>query len=109
MYFYALLLIYVVAIELYKDEKKIGEIEESKTNIRVDLYQLWPDDSGNKNNGACNGEKVTRFPSGGREGYGGKSRVTPGGAEVIPYPSDGDHNGKEGDCGKGVGVESRPQ
>ncbi|WJX58990.1 hypothetical protein P8452_44384 [Trifolium repens] len=105
MYFYALLLIYVVAIEPYKDGKKIGDIEESKTNITVNLYQLWQKDSGNKNNGACGGEKVTRFPSGGREGYGGKSRLIPGGAEVIPYP--GDRN--EDDCGKGAVVENRRQ
>ncbi|XP_045832683.1 uncharacterized protein LOC123923974 [Trifolium pratense] len=109
MYFYALLFIFVVAIEPYEDGEKTGEIEESKTDNTVNLYEFWPDESGNKKNGDCTGEKVTRFPSGGREGYGGKVTLIPGGAKVIPYPGDGDQNGKKGDCGKGAGVESKRQ
>ncbi|AES99783.1 uncharacterized protein [Medicago truncatula] len=58
LYFCALLLISVVAIELSKNEKQSGEAKESKTNIEVDGKvrwsggrATWRSGSGNQNEG----------------------------------------------------------
>ncbi|CAK8538391.1 unnamed protein product [Lathyrus sativus] len=86
--FYALLLVFVVTITPFEDEKQYGETKEPKKDIRINGYlhnlgkgkdiRIISFLEGRKEDGAGNVVKfpgagnVVKFPSGGRWGYGGK-------------------------------------
>ncbi|WJX58997.1 hypothetical protein P8452_44389 [Trifolium repens] len=79
----ALLLISIVAIELSKDGKQLGEIEEPKTNIGIKSNGATGGDSGNVIPFPSNGN-VIPFPIKGKRG---------GSGNVIPFPRCGGRGG----------------
>ncbi|WJX64250.1 hypothetical protein P8452_49060 [Trifolium repens] len=79
----ALLLISIVAIELSKDGKQLGEIEEPKTNIGIKSNGATGGDSGNVIPFPSN-ENVIPFPIKGKRG---------GSGNVIPFPRCGGRGG----------------
>ncbi|CAI8586414.1 unnamed protein product [Vicia faba] len=102
LFSYAILIISIVAIESYEDEKKYGEIKKSERNIEQG-------DSGYKHSVACsdgividNGENNPLFPGCEKEGGMGHEGGIGKGGCAGGEGGDGKEGGKgKGGCGGG--------